>query len=101
MFVKFENIIVTCGGAGKLLCLRWDSQTAGLREFPARGGKASAPRWGREKFPSGNLLVTESAHPRNQKLDSIRGEFLHCRESPALRAGRWAEGRGTCLVISF
>jgi len=35
-------------------------------------GKASAARWGREKFPSGNLLVTESL-PNHCPLDELCG----------------------------
>ena len=40
--------------------MREDEKGAALREFSAESGEASAASRGREKFPSGNLFVTES-----------------------------------------
>jgi hypothetical protein len=78
--------------AGKLLCPRRDLKAGALCQFRAEGEKAGTAKWGRccdeqeqrvsgghlnrvrmprvaqqrEKFPSGNLFVTKSRHPRHK-----------------------------------
>ena len=62
----------TAKGAYQLLDVRQESEIGAMYEFSffdfCKKGEANTARWGREKFPSGNLSVTDIPAKRTKSL---------------------------------